>query len=100
MAHKPGNPVLEHLRTLRREIAELRKDEQEVKARLDDVVAQGTGFSRRLDRLDDQVTRIERRPELSPGAAFYAHLAKDCGSDLDLEAAINENRKAHPGPEL
>ncbi len=35
-----------------------------------------------------------------PAAAFYLRLARKYGSDLDLEAAIRENRKAHPGPKL
>ncbi|HEY3917645.1 MAG TPA: type II toxin-antitoxin system VapB family antitoxin [Stellaceae bacterium] len=35
-----------------------------------------------------------------PAAAFYARLAKDYGSDLDLEAAIRKDRKTNPGPEL
>lgn len=35
-----------------------------------------------------------------PAAAFYARLAEEFGSDIDLEAAIRENRKIHSGPEL
>lgn len=35
-----------------------------------------------------------------PAAAFYSRLAKDCGSDLDLEAVIRANRRTNPGPEL
>src|SRR5215467_14488888 len=35
-----------------------------------------------------------------PASAFYAHLANDYGSDLDLEAVIRENRKTAPGPEF
>jgi hypothetical protein len=35
-----------------------------------------------------------------PAATFYARLAKNYGSDLDLEAAIAEHRKSHSGPEL
>jgi hypothetical protein len=35
-----------------------------------------------------------------PASAFYARLANDYGSDLDLEAVVRENRKIHPGPEL
>jgi len=35
-----------------------------------------------------------------PASAFYARLANDYGSDLDLEVVIRENRKIHPGPEL
>jgi hypothetical protein len=35
-----------------------------------------------------------------PASVFYARLANDSGSDLDLEVVIRENRKVHPGPEL
>ena len=35
-----------------------------------------------------------------PAAAFYARLASDVGSDIDLEAVIRETRSVHPGPEL
>lgn len=35
-----------------------------------------------------------------PAAAFYARLAGECGGDLDLDAVIRENRRAHPGPDL
>ena len=35
-----------------------------------------------------------------PPAAFYARLAGEYGSDLDLEAIIREGRQINPGPEL
>jgi hypothetical protein len=35
-----------------------------------------------------------------PASAFYARLANDFGSDLDLEAVIRANREINPGPEL
>jgi hypothetical protein len=35
-----------------------------------------------------------------PAPAFYARMAHDYGSDLDLEAMIREHRKINPGPEL
>lgn len=35
-----------------------------------------------------------------PASVFYARLATDYGSDLDLEVVIRENRKIDPGPEL
>ena len=35
-----------------------------------------------------------------PALTFYARLASEYGSDLDLETVIGENRKIHPGPEL
>ena len=35
-----------------------------------------------------------------PAAAFYARLSANYGSDIDIEAAIREARRAHPGPDL
>jgi Rv0623-like transcription factor len=35
-----------------------------------------------------------------PASVFYARLANDYGSDLDLAAVIRENRTVNPGPEL
>jgi hypothetical protein len=35
-----------------------------------------------------------------PAAAFYARLANESGSDVDLEVAIRNSRKINPGPEL
>lgn len=35
-----------------------------------------------------------------PAPAFYARLANEFGSALDLEAVIRESRKINPGPEL
>jgi len=35
-----------------------------------------------------------------PAQAFYARLASECGSDLDLEVIIHESRQINPGPKL
>ena len=35
-----------------------------------------------------------------PASSFYARLANDYGSDLDLDSVIPENRKIHPGPDF
>lgn len=35
-----------------------------------------------------------------PASVFYARLANDYGSDIDLEALIREGRQIDPGPEL
>ena len=35
-----------------------------------------------------------------PAAAFYARLASDCGTDIDLESVIRTERRANPGPTL
>jgi hypothetical protein len=35
-----------------------------------------------------------------PAPAFYVRLAKECGSDIDLEALIRESREIDSGPGL
>lgn len=35
-----------------------------------------------------------------PAASFYARLAENAGTDLDLEAVIREARHPHSGPDL
>jgi len=35
-----------------------------------------------------------------PASRFYERISATCGTDIDLEAVIRENRKAHTGPEL
>lgn len=35
-----------------------------------------------------------------PAAAFYARLRTEAGTDIDLEAVIQENRKPHRGIDL
>lgn len=35
-----------------------------------------------------------------PAAAFYARLGAQCGTDIDFEAVIRENRRPHHGVEL
>jgi hypothetical protein len=35
-----------------------------------------------------------------PAAAFYARLSANYGTDIDIEAAIREARRADPGPDL
>lgn len=34
-----------------------------------------------------------------PASSFFARLTAECGSDIDLEAAIRQDRRAHPGLE-
>jgi hypothetical protein len=41
-----------------------------------------------------------READREPASVFYAHLANDYDSDLDLEVVIRENREIDPGPEL
>ncbi len=35
-----------------------------------------------------------------PAASFYARIARDYGTDVDLDAVIRENRQPHTGPNL
>jgi len=35
-----------------------------------------------------------------PAQAFYARLASESGTDLDLELIIHESRQTNPGPKL
>ena len=41
-----------------------------------------------------------RDAEREPALAFYARLAAESGTDIDLETAINDSRREHSGPEL
>jgi hypothetical protein len=41
-----------------------------------------------------------REAESEPAASFYARLARDHGTDIDLEALLRETRSAHGGIEL
>ena len=63
------NLVLELLRAIRGDIANLRGDMVEVKERLGLLEAQGASLSRRVDRLAGDVEHIKRRLELvdAPG---------------------------------
>jgi hypothetical protein len=66
MADEPQDLVLEHLRYIRGAVDGLREDMHEVKTRLGLVEETCASLSRRLDRLDERVGRIERRLELAP----------------------------------
>ena len=35
-----------------------------------------------------------------PASSFYARLTAECSSDVELDAAIGQNHRAHLGPEL
>ena len=35
-----------------------------------------------------------------PASDFYSRVSHDCGSDVDLETVIREDRRVDPGPEL
>ncbi len=61
---QPGNLILRYLRRIDENIAELREDMREVKRRLSLVEESQAIVSRRLDRLEDRVERIEKRSTL------------------------------------
>ncbi|MDE2475394.1 MAG: type II toxin-antitoxin system VapB family antitoxin [Alphaproteobacteria bacterium] len=72
--------------------------------------AKARDLARRLARrehrsISDIVERALEAYEIreagrEPASDFYARLTKECGTDLDLEAIIRENRKTNSGPEL
>ena len=77
MAEEPDNLILEMLRAIRRDMADMREDVRELKHRMSTVEQQITlmiasemshyaSVSLRLDRLTDRVERIERRLEIVP----------------------------------
>ncbi len=35
-----------------------------------------------------------------PASVFYARLAEECGTEVDLDALIRESRQTHLGPQL
>jgi hypothetical protein len=69
MAEEPQNLVLEHLRYIRGAVDGLRDDMLEMKTRLGLVEETCASLSRRLDRLDERVGRIERRLDITPAPA-------------------------------
>ena len=56
--------ILEHLRAIRASVDRLVDDMQEVKGRLGILEQQYASISTRLDRMDERITRIEKRLEL------------------------------------
>jgi hypothetical protein len=88
----------------------LKQDSSMVEPQLSVRSAKARDLARRLARREhrsiaDIVERALEAYEIreagrEPPSVFYARLANDYGSDLDLEAVIRENRKINPGPEL
>jgi hypothetical protein len=74
------------------------------------VTAKARDLAQRLARRErrsiaDVVVRALEAYEIreagrEPAATFYARLANDVASDVDLDAVIREGRTDHPGPEL
>lgn len=61
----PGDIILEHLRAIPGTADRLADDMQEVKGRLGILEQRYAGISTRLDRIDDRVSRIEKRLDLA-----------------------------------
>ncbi len=59
-----NNVVLEHLRAIRETLDNHTQDLLEIKQRLGFLENQYASISNRLDRLDERVSRIEKRLEL------------------------------------
>jgi hypothetical protein len=71
MADEPTNLVLEHLRTIRTDLTEIRQEQREQRLRLSGIergivnlLSEVTEMGLRLDRMHDRIDRIERRLDL------------------------------------
>jgi predicted nuclease with TOPRIM domain len=64
MADDSTNLVLEHLRALRSDVAEVRSDIGEIRERLGLLEANYANVSRRMDRVAGDIERIKRRLDL------------------------------------
>ena len=65
MAEQIDSILLEYMRRFDRKLNDLTDDVRELKVRMTGVVEGLAGVNRRIDRLADRLTRIERRLELS-----------------------------------
>jgi predicted nucleic acid-binding Zn-ribbon protein len=64
MSDAHGDLILEHLRAIRGDIADVKTAVIEVKERLGFLEAQYASISQRVDRIDSRLDRIERRLDL------------------------------------
>jgi predicted nucleic acid-binding Zn-ribbon protein len=64
MSDARGDLILEHLRAIRGDIADVKTAVIEVKERLGFLEAQYASISQRVDRIDSRLDRIERRLDL------------------------------------
>jgi archaellum component FlaC len=65
MAEQIDSILLEYMRRFDRKLNDLTDDVRELKVRMTGVEEGLAGVNRRIDRLEDRLTRIERRLELS-----------------------------------
>ncbi len=70
MSEQPDNILLVYLRRLDGKMDRLIEDGREVKQRLGYLEEQGASISRRVDRLDLRLDRVERRLARDPGAGL------------------------------
>jgi predicted nucleic acid-binding Zn-ribbon protein len=64
MSDARGDLIIEHLRAIRADLADLKTAIVEVKERLGFLEAQYASVSQRVDRIDGRLDRIERRLDL------------------------------------
>jgi hypothetical protein len=64
MTDKPDNIVLDLLRAIRCDIAEVKTDLVELKERVGNLESQYASVSRRLDRMAGDIERIKKRLDL------------------------------------
>jgi len=64
MADEPINLVLEHLRAIRADLAEVKEGVRNLQVRMTSVEENMAAMNRRLDSIDRRIDRIERRLEL------------------------------------
>ena len=65
MSETPDSLVLNLLRAIRSDIAEVKADLTEVKERLGILVSQYAGLSSRVDRIGGDMERVKRRLDLA-----------------------------------
>ena len=66
MSDQPANPVLDLLRAMRGDLADIKADAGEAKERLGILESQYASMSRRVDRLGGDVEVIKRCLEIVP----------------------------------
>lgn len=69
MTDEPGNLTLRMLRSIDEKLDLVRDDMQDIKLRMTNVEEGLAGVNRRPDRLDERVSRIERRYGLKDAPA-------------------------------
>lgn len=50
--------------------------------------------------VENALERYEAQSNREPAAQFYRRLSEELGTDLDLDALLEDHRKPHPGIDL